>query len=585
MIDGEITSCVSEERFLRQKNSEIYPLNAIESVLSINGLSPADLDWVVMSGEQFDPISVLCQKYSNFSVADRIREQNEYWKPKLLSNTLVNFLDVFSDKLNTKQYPKNWESVLQFIRNNPKGNHTSFFQNFRRLTVRQHLGIAPEKIIFVHHHKAHAYYAYYANPMQRDKTVILTADAWGDDMNASVSLAHNGRIELLSTSQNFMVGRLYRYITLLLGMKPEEHEYKVMGLAGYANSRTFDPIVDIFKSTMAVQGIEFVYNEKPSDLYFYFKEKLEGYRFDAIAGGLQSYTEQILCEWAKNALSLTSAKRLCFGGGVAMNIKAVMEISKLPSLEELFICPSPGDESLAMGAAYVAMHDICLSQKINPEHVLKPIKNAYLGPTEPKDKIYKTVQLAQSKGYDVQSDPSVDLIAKLLAQGKIVGRCMGSSEFGARALGNRSILADPRNSNIIKIINQKIKSRDFWMPFCPSILAEHADKYIQNPKNLKSPYMTMAFETTPMAQKQIPATLHPADLTTRPQLVFRNTNPEYYDLIQAFYRETNISALLNTSFNVHGEPIVQTSQDAFSVFERTELDAILLDGYLITRKN
>lgn len=457
--------------------------------------------------------------------------------------------------------------------------------DFRRDCISKHLGIANEKINFVHHHRAHGYYAYYASPMEKDKTLILTADAWGDDMNASVSVADNKGIKILSTSQNFIIGRLYRYITLLLGMKPDEHEYKVMGLAAYAKPKYFQKELEVFKNTMFVDGLSFDYKEKPSDLYFYFRNKLEGSRFDNIAGAIQKYTEDILVEWAGNALKKTGAKRLCFGGGVAMNIKAIMDVVKLPFLKELFICPTPSDESLAIGSAYVAMHDICSQKKKDPRKVLKPIKNAYLGPEASQSQIKDVVKKARVKKYLLKENPDPDYIAELLVKGSIIGRCVGRSEFGARALGNRSIIADPRNPEVIKVINEKIKCRDFWMPFAPSIIEEEADRYLVNPKSIKAPYMTIAFQTKKPAWSDLKAGLHQYDLTVRPQVVSKEMNPSYHNLIAAFNKQTGVGGILNTSFNVHGEPIVQTPEDAFNVFERTDLDVLILGNILIKSKS
>jgi carbamoyltransferase len=584
MVDGRIMACVSEERFSRKKNDESYPLHSIAAVLTESGISPEELDLVVMAGERFDPAGILCHKWSNSSVQDRLREQQQYWYPRLYQRKDISYIDVFADKLDTTQYPGNWGRVMDFLKNGNQENSNVFFQEFRRHTVSKHLGINPRKIIFAHHHRAHAYYSYYGSPIKKDRVLILTADAWGDDMNASVSVAEGGNIQTLSTSQNFIIGRLYRYITLLLGMKPDEHEYKVMGLAAYAKPKYYQEPLAVFKNTMYVDGLGFVYKETPSDLYFYFKDRLEGYRFDSTAGAIQQYTQDILVQWARNALKTAKARRICLGGGVAMNVKAMMEIAKLPEVDEIFICPSPSDESLAIGAAYVAMHDICCSRGREPVTYLKPLGSACLGPKTDLKEVKAIIKKARAQEYAIHERPDVNYIAQLIAAGKIIGRCVGRSEFGARALGNRSILADPRKPQVIKTINEKVKGRDFWMPFAPSILAEQADRYIVNPKGLKAPYMTVAFETKSPSWEDLKAAIHQYDLTIRPQVVNKELNPAYYDLISEFYKLTGVGSVLNTSFNIHGEAIVQTPQDAFDVLERTNLDGLILDGYLIERK-
>jgi carbamoyltransferase len=583
MVEGEIVACVSEERFSRIKNEDSYPLKAIESVLKIAGVDPEELDWVVIPGERFDATSNLCHKMSNFSASDRLREQHQYWYPRLIQNKEVSFLEVFQDKIDIEQYPGKWDDVIEIIRSGNQEKSNNFFQNWRRNVVSKHLGIAPNKIRFIPHHTAHAFYAYYGSPVRKDRAVILTADAWGDDMNASVSLAEGSKITLLHSSTNFIIGRLYRYITLLLGMKPDEHEYKVMGLAAYAKPQYFQDILDIFQNTMFVEGLGFDYRTIPSDLYFYFRDLLEAKRFDNIAGAIQQYTENILVKWAKNTMQYTNAHVLCFGGGVGMNIKAMMEISNLDDVEDMVMLPSTSDESLAIGAAYVAMHEICISQGGDPIEVLKPLQNAYLGPEGTEAAVRKVADNAAIKGYRILQSPDNAYIAHLISEGKVLGRCVGRSEFGARALGNRSIIGDPRRTSVIKTINEKVKSRDFWMPFAPTILAEHADQYLVNPKGLQAPYMTIGFKTKPPAWRDIIAGLHQADLSARPQILTKEANPAYYDLVKTFSEITGVGGVLNTSFNVHGEPIVQTPEDAFDVFERSELDALLLEECLIER--
>jgi carbamoyltransferase len=585
MVDGEIVACVSEERFSRKKNDDAYPRQAVESVLRQSGLSPQELDCVALAGEQFDPKYILCHRHA-YSVMDRLREQRDYWYPLMYGKQEVNYLDVFKDKLDLSQYPGKWDDVVTFLRRQyslAEGN--AFFQTFRRAAVCGHLGIHPEKIVFPHHHRCHGHYAYYASPVYKDRVLILAADAWGDDMNASVSIAENGKVGRLSHSTNFNAGRLYRSMTLLLGMKPDEHEYKIMGLAAYAKPEYFQGPLKVFRETMYVDGLGFKYFNIPSDMYVYFRERLEGYRFDAIAGALQRYVEEILVAWVQNCLKETGVRRLCFGGGLAMNVKAMMEIAKLDGLDEMFVCPSPSDESLAMGACYVVMHDKCVAKGIDPRSVLRPLNNAYLGPDLDADDLGGAVRrLAADGRYAITEKANPVLVAKAIASGKIVGRCVGRSEFGARALGNRSILADPRNLDAVQKINEKVKSRDFWMPFAPSILEERAADYLINPKNLSAPYMTIAFETTSLAHRDLRAALHRADLTGRPQVVTRAANPAYHVLIREFERLTGVGGLLNTSFNIHGEPIIQSAADAVDVLERSGLDALVLGDTVIEKK-
>jgi len=586
MVDGKIIASASEERFSRKKNDESYPKQAVEYVLKQAGLTPDDLDVVALAGERFDPKAILTRKYSGWTVRDRLREQRDYWYPRMYEGLEVSYLDVFKDKLDVTQYPYEWEPVLSFLRRIRYSDEeaNAFFQAFRRGVVSRHLGVDPARVVFPHHHRCHAYYAYYASPIRKDPTLILTADAWGDDMNASVSLAEGGKIRRLSHSNNFNLARLYRSMTLLLGMKADEHEYKVMGLAGYAKPEHFQGPLKVFRDTMYVDGLGFNYFNVPPDLYVYFRDRLEGYRFDAIAGALQRYVEEILVAWVRNCLKATGARRLCFGGGIAMNVKAMMEVAKLDGVDEMFVCPSPSDESLAMGACYVAMHDKCEAQGVDPRKVLLPLENAYLGLDLDADEVREAIgRLADDNRYVITEKAEAGHIARSIASGKIVGRCVGRSEFGARALGNRSILADPRRLDVVQKINEKVKIRDFWMPFAPSILEERAADYLVNPKSLQAPYMTVVFETTPAAHRDLRAALHQADMTCRPQVVSRAANPAYYALIREFERLTGVGGLLNTSFNIHGEPIVQAAADAVDVLERSGLDALVLGDVFIER--
>lgn len=414
--------------------------------------------------------------------------------------------------------------------------------------------------------------------------MILTADAFGDDANATVSVAKDRDIQRLSSSNNFSVARLYRYMTLLLGLKPDEHEYKVMGLAAYAKPEFFQSTLKIFRDTMYVDGLGFNFRIAPPDNYYYFKNLLEGHRFDAIAGALQHYAQEILVQWTRNALAATGARRLCFGGGVGMNVKAMMELARLEGLDDIVVCPAPSDESLAIGAAYVVMHDKCAKEGADPGQILSPMQSAYLGPDLDDVDVGKAARdLAGDGRYVVRDKVDANYVARVIASGKIVGRCVGRSEFGARALGNRSILADPRNIDVVRRINEKVKSRDFWMPFAPSIREERARDYLVNPKGISAPYMTIAFETTPLAHRDLPAALHQADLTCRPQVVNPAVNPHYHELLSAFEQLTGVGGLLNTSFNIHGEPIIQTAADAVDVLERSGLDAVILGDNFVEK--
>lgn len=590
VVDGKVVASVSQERFSRIKNDERYPKDAIDYVLQEGGINPGELDAVAFIGTMWGPAYILTRRYSTFSVADSMREQKEYWYPIFYEGKQPDYFKVFKEKLDLNQYPGNWNLVLRFLNNiqasgrSADKNNKEFFQEFRRSIVAEHLGIRPSKIQFIDHSTGHAMYAYFASPI-RSNALVLTADAWGDNVNASINVVKKGILQRIFSSNDFKVAHFYRYITLLLGMKPSEHEYKVMGLAPYAKEKYFSEALRIFEATQEINGLGFRFKEKPKDSFYYFKDKLFGIRFDSIAGGLQAYTETILLQWIKNALAKTHMKDICFAGGVAMNVKANMRINRLPTVRSLFINPSPGDESQSMGAAFAVIHDEAVKAKRDPRKDIQPLRNAYLGPAIEDEEIGKLIlQKNLLYKYKITKQVKPEKVAKLLSQGKIIGRAAGRSEFGARALGNRSILADPRNPAIIKIINEKVKNRDFWMPFAATILEKRAHDYLIDYKTCGAPYMTLAFETTLLAQRDLKAGLHPSDDTCRPQVLRNGENPNYEKLILAFEKITGVGGLLNTSFNLHGEPIVQTAADAYRVFQLSQIDCLLLNDILIEKK-
>lgn len=372
------------------------------------------------------------------------------------------------------------------------------------------------------------------------------------------------------------LARIYRYVTLILGMKPFEHEYKVMGLAPYAKDYIMEPAYKVFKETLVVDGIDFKWYNKPPDLYFYFREKLEGMRFDGIAAGLQKWVDELVVEWMTNILDHLEVDSLAYSGGLSMNVKTNQAIAGIPRLKNFFVPPSGGDESTAIGAAY----SVCVERNI----AVNPLSHGYLGFSLPDDEVAALIEKYHIRNsYAVIENTSTDVIADLLVDNKVVARCVGPMEFGARALGNRSILCNPSNYDNIRLINEKIKFRDFWMPFTPSILDYRANDYLMNPKGIESPYMTIAFDTTPLGQEHLAAAIHPADFTVRPQMVTQEANPDYYGLIRDFEKKTGIGALLNTSFNLHGEPIVRNAEDAWHTFTNSGLDALLLNTTLIIK--
>nr|WP_320148039.1 carbamoyltransferase C-terminal domain-containing protein [uncultured Anaeromusa sp.] len=577
--DGEIIACVSEERFSRQKNDIGYPYRAIENVLNMTGIKSIEIDRAYFSTIDTDPFMYKTKREAVFSIKDYVEEMHSFWKPLFYEGKTTNYWETLAEQDRFKEYNKCYD--FSFFKTEPKENWGELFNKERVRVLCDHIGIPQEKVDFADHHTTHAYYAYFASPhVSNEKAVIITADAFGDGCNATISTVKNGVINEIFRTDMCHIARLYRWITLLLGMKPLEHEYKVMGLAPYAKEYISRPAYEIFKNTLRVEGLDFIWNEKPTDMYFYFKEKLEGIRFDGIAGGIQLWLEETLSQWVRNILKATDADTIYFSGGLSMNVKANKVIAELPDVKRLNIPPSGGDESTAIGAAYYgyvlnSKSETCIS-----------LKNAYLGgaPTYEEANIECLDFVKANPQYDIIQNVTSSQIAVLLKKGLVLGRCCGPMEFGARALGNRSILCDPSKAENLQKINEKIKFRDFWMPFTPSMLAEKADDYLVNPKRIEAKYMTIAFDSTPLAREHLKAAIHPYDFTIRAQMVYKDINPEYYSIIDEFRKLTGISGLLNTSLNLHGLPIVCDVKDALYTLLHSDLDGLVLPNILLIKK-
>ncbi len=419
------------------------------------------------------------------------------------------------------------------------------------------------------------------------KILIFTADGIGDHINATVSVADE-KADIKRISQTYTLnslGRIYANVTRLLGMKPLEHEYKVMGLAPYAKDVDIARVYPIFEKILFVDGLQFREHDNAKPFWIYPGSRLLDYRFDWIAGAVQKFTEDILAQWTKNAIATTGVGTVVFSGGVALNVKANMIMSQLPEVENLFVCPSGADESTALGAAYAAMADYCYENSMNKDKI-SPLNDVYLGVEYTSGEIERAIDEA-NLGEDftiIKDEKSIpEFVAAELAAGRIVARLAGKMEFGARALGNRTIMANPSIPQVVRKINEQIKSRDFWMPFTPTILADSEPKYVINPKSLKAPFMTIGFNSTELAQQHLIAALHPYDFTLRPQIINEEENPSYYQIIASFQRKTGIGAILNTSFNLHGEPIVCSPADAIRTFRNSGLDTLVLENIIVKR--
>jgi len=575
---GKILFAASEERYSRVKNETDFPVRAIEAGLKHLEITIKEIDRVVFPSQNMSPISYMLKRECSFSIKDYLREQKEYYFQSLIQRKQMiwkDYLSLFPEK---HGYAYGYNDLLNRLEENLTKQPFQVWNEWR-CDVVESLGVEKEKIEIVNHEYSHAAYGYYGSPFRGDDVLIVTFDGFGDEANATVSIVKEGKLKCLKKYNKFNVGRVYRYITLLLAMKPSEHEYKVMGLAPYASNYIYSESIEVFTKAYAIEEGEIKIDQALKDNFFYFKDALEGQRFDGIAGGLQKWTENMVCGLVNYWLNKTCTSRLVVSGGVSLNIKANMELGKIDEVKDLFVVGSGGDESLCIGAiyAYLDKHN-----KASKE--VEPLLNLYLGDSLLNDEVETALDDIEEKGgFIVHRNCSIQTVAQYLASGKILARISGRMEFGARSLGNRSILADPRNSETLQKINSQIKNRDFWMPFTPSILDIDAERYLVNPKGFLFPYMTIASETTDEGKESLKSALHPADKTARPQIVTEYMNYGYYKLIEAFKKETGVGALLNTSLNLHGSPIARSARDACQVMFNSQLDGMILGSNLILR--
>lgn len=436
------------------------------------------------------------------------------------------------------------------------------------------------------HHLCHAAAAYFGWGRMADDILVLTCDGAGDCACATVNIGKNGTLRTIARiEESHSIGAFFGKITFLLGMVPLEHEYKVMGLASYAERASdaqkmaaefaqlfeFDP-----HNSMAWRRRN---GSPPMQIAAGYLDRLiHRKRFDHVAAGAQLFVERFLSSWVANCIRETGISKVALSGGVFMNVKANKRILELPEVEELFVFPSCGDETNAIGAAWL------LSQKRFGE-TPEPLTDLYLGTSYSQNQIENALQGYEFKNAVKLTEESAieRKVAELLCDGHIVARYKGRCEFGARALGNRSILANASRADAVRTINEAIKCRDFWMPFAPSVLEERSEDYFYKPKPMPAPHMIMTFDTRKEKRTAIAAAVHPQDYTGRPQEVSEKTNPDYYRLIKYFEEMTGEGLILNTSFNLHGEPVVCTPMDALRVFDVSGLKHLALDNFLLTK--
>jgi len=550
--DGIVIAAVEEERFSRKKFDDDFPKKAIQWCLDETKIKPYQIDSVAFYDKPVLKFERLLDNY--IAVAPR---------------GLYSFLDTI---------PK-WLHKRLWVKNDIKKSLKGFKGD----------------IIFPDHHMSHAAYAFYTSPF--DEAAILSVDGVGEWTTASFGIAKNNSISLSNDIRwPHSLGLLYSAFTYFLGFKVNEGEYKLMGLSAYGKPRYYDLILDNLVDVkddgsihLNMKYFAFTYdkvmtNKKFSELFGVLPrkkdEKMEQIHFD-LGASIQKVLEEIILKMAKHIHEKTGMKNLCYGGGVALNGVANYRLLQEGPFENIFIPPSPGDAGSAVGCAQYAyyIHHKNISKNTKQDSSQKIRENVYVGPEYTDEEIKEFLDSKDINYETFDRESLLQNTAKLITEGNIVGWYQGKMEWGPRALGNRSILADPRNKKMKEILNEKIKHRESFRPFAPSIMEEYISDYFEI--DIPSPYMLMVAKIK--QPEKIPAVTH-VDGTGRLQSVSKDSNPLYYDLINEFYKITNVPVIINTSMNVMGEPIVNTPEQAYNMVLKTDMDCIVLGNNIIFAK-
>ena len=579
IIDGKIVSAAQEERFSRKKHDPRYPYNAIEFVLNHSNLKLNEVDYIVFFEKPFLKFERLLETYlafapkgfTSFSMSMPIWLREKLFQKKFLFDKLT-------------QHDKNFKDI--------------------------------NKIQFSEHHYSHASSAFYPSPFK--EAVILTLDGVGEWATTTVAIGNENKINMLKEIHfPHSIGLLYSAFTYYTGFKVNSGEYKVMGLAPYGEPKyknlILKELIDLkddgsFRLNMKyfnyATGLTMT-NDKFSKLFGQKvrdpqKELLTQFHMD-IAASIQAVTEEIVLRLATSISKETKIKNLCMAGGVALNCVANGKILKKNIFENIWLQPAAGDAGGSLGAALAFWYQE-LGNDRNVVHKVDEMRGSYLGPSFKENEIEKSLK-SLGAVYEKETDENlINVVANNLKNEKTIGWFQGRMEFGPRALGARSIIADPRSDKMQKELNLKVKFRESFRPFAPSILREDVNEWFD--LNSDSPYMLFVADVKkdiqiPMNEKDqklfgieklnikrssIPAVTH-VDYSARIQTVHKETNPKYCKLLKKFKEITNCSLLVNTSFNVRGEPIVCSIEDAFGCFMGTNLDILVCENFILYKEN
>jgi len=547
LMDGKVIAAVEEERFTRKKFDDDFPRMAIDWCLNEAGISPKNIDSIAFYDKPILKFERLLDNY--IAVAPR---------------GLYSFLDVIPKWIHKRLWIK--DEISRYL-NGFNGD-----------------------IIFPEHHTSHAAYTFFTSPF--DEAAILTIDGVGEWSTTTFGTAHDTTIKLTNDLRwPHSVGLLYSAFTYFLGFKVNEGEYKLMGLSAYGKPNYYDLIlknlVDVKNDGSIHLNMKYfsfthdkeMTNQNFSDLFGISPRKedsnAEQIHYD-IAASAQLVLEDILLRMVNYVYKKTSMKNLCLSGGVALNGVANYKILNDGPFENLHVPPSPGDGGSAIGCAQYLYYCHKKNKRKIEKNTERIQNNIFTGPSYPNDEIKSFLDINKINYKFLETNDLLVYTAKLLSEDNVVGWYQGKMEWGPRALGNRSILADPRNAEMKDILNEKIKHRESFRPFAPSILEEYTFEYFNI--NVQSPYMLLV---APVKKpEKIPAVTH-VDGTGRIQTVSKYINPLYYSLINEFYKITGVPVLVNTSMNVRGEPIVNTPEQAYNMIIKTDMDYIVLGNYIV----
>ena len=578
--DGEIVAAAQEERFSRKKHDSSFPNNAILFCLKSQNINLEDVKEVIYYEKPLLTFERLLETYLGVAprgVRSFIAAMQTWVKEKLFLKT---------------ELKKNLKKVQGSLRSD-----SSYIPN----------------LLFSEHHLSHAAAAFYPSPFE--ESIVLCMDGVGEWATTSSWIGKGKSIKpLWEISFPHSLGLLYSAFTYYCGFKVNSGEYKLMGLAPYGEPRYVDKIkknlIDIKKDgTFRLEMSYFKYHRgfRMTGRKFHRlfgrqprkgETELTQFHMD-LAASIQLVTEEIVLKLAKSLREETGIKNICLAGGVALNCVANGKLLKEKIFDDIWIQPASGDAGSALGAALIGWHQHHGQQRIVNTH--DSMKGTYLGPEFSNEEITKYLNHINAPFHNLNDPELFDQIAEDLDKGHVIGWFNGPMEFGPRSLGARSIIGDPRNQQMQSIMNLKIKYRESFRPFAPSILEEEVSNHFE--MSVKSPYMLLVapvkeelckkmtneqeklfgIEKLNIPRSYLPAITH-VDYSARVQTVNRTTNPRYHELIKAFKRKTGCPTIVNTSFNVRGEPIVCTPQDAYRCFMRTEMDILVLQNQVLYKR-